>query len=206
MCKCIEGFYNHPLWVLRDDCIQTSLFLCVGGTKGRVKRKRTRNKRWGNPKLMLWNSVWSLLTSCGELRVGFRTFRKDVGAPVHCYHFTLSTAHFCFILFCFWEFSVQPDCLGTHSVDQADLKLTDLPTFASGVLDLMVCATTAWVLPFSDSTCLLILLGRTGNNQSFSGISGHSQKRLGKLLSAHSIIASKQSSASLQTLTVGLAV
>ena len=38
----------------------------------------------------------------------------------------------------------SPDCPGTHSVDQAGLKLRNPPASASGVLGLKVCATTAW--------------------------------------------------------------
>jgi hypothetical protein len=35
----------------------------------------------------------------------------------------------------------SPGCPGTHSVDQADLKLRNLPAFASQVLGLKACAT-----------------------------------------------------------------
>jgi hypothetical protein len=37
----------------------------------------------------------------------------------------------------------SPGCPGTHSVDQAGLKLRNLPAPASQVLGLKVCATTA---------------------------------------------------------------
>jgi hypothetical protein len=37
----------------------------------------------------------------------------------------------------------SPGCTGTHSVDQAGLKLRNLPASASQVLGLKVCATTA---------------------------------------------------------------
>jgi hypothetical protein len=37
----------------------------------------------------------------------------------------------------------SPDCPGTHSVDQADLELRNPPDFASQVLGLKACATTA---------------------------------------------------------------
>ncbi|EEQ62534.1 hypothetical protein CBFG_06246 [Clostridiales bacterium 1_7_47FAA] len=36
-------------------------------------------------------------------------------------------------------------CPGTHSVDQADLKLRNPPASASRVLGLKACATTAWL-------------------------------------------------------------
>ena len=39
----------------------------------------------------------------------------------------------------------SPSCPGTHSVDQAGLKLRNLPASASQVLGLKVCATTAWL-------------------------------------------------------------
>jgi hypothetical protein len=41
-------------------------------------------------------------------------------------------------------FSVSPGCPGTHSVDQAGLKLRNLPASASRVLGLKAWATTAW--------------------------------------------------------------
>ena len=37
----------------------------------------------------------------------------------------------------------SPDCPGTHSVDQAGLKLRNLPAPASQVLGLKACTTTA---------------------------------------------------------------
>jgi hypothetical protein len=37
----------------------------------------------------------------------------------------------------------SPGCPGIHSVDQADLKLRNLPASASQVLELKACATTA---------------------------------------------------------------
>jgi hypothetical protein len=37
----------------------------------------------------------------------------------------------------------SPGCPGTHSVDQADLELRNLPASASQVLGLKACATTA---------------------------------------------------------------
>ena len=42
----------------------------------------------------------------------------------------------------------SPGCPGTHSVDQAGLKLRNLPTSASQLLGLKVCTTTAWLLSF----------------------------------------------------------
>jgi hypothetical protein len=63
---------------------------------------------------------------------------------------------FLFFCFCFWVVFVlvflfcfvfqdrvslnSPGCPGTHSVDQAGLKLRNLPAFASQVLGLKVCA------------------------------------------------------------------
>jgi hypothetical protein len=38
----------------------------------------------------------------------------------------------------------SPGCPETHSVDQAGLKLRNLPASASQVLRLKVCTTTAW--------------------------------------------------------------
>jgi hypothetical protein len=49
----------------------------------------------------------------------------------------------------------SPGCPGTHSVDQAGLKLTNLPASASLVPGLKACATTpSFSLPFL-SVCLL---------------------------------------------------
>jgi hypothetical protein len=51
---------------------------------------------------------------------------------------------FCFfVLFLFFEtgFRCSPGCPGTHSVDQAGLKLRNLPASASQVLGLKACAT-----------------------------------------------------------------
>jgi hypothetical protein len=41
-----------------------------------------------------------------------------------------------------WASRCSPGCPGTHSVDQAGLKIRDLPASASQVLGLKVCATT----------------------------------------------------------------
>ena len=42
------------------------------------------------------------------------------------------------------RFLCNPDCPGTHSVDQAGLELRDPPASASQVLGLKVCVTAAW--------------------------------------------------------------
>jgi hypothetical protein len=46
-------------------------------------------------------------------------------------------------LFRDWVSLYSPGCPGTHSVDQAGLKLRNPPTSASQVLGLKVCTTTA---------------------------------------------------------------
>jgi len=46
------------------------------------------------------------------------------------------------------NFSVRPCCPGTHSVDQAGLKLRALPASASRVQRLMVCTTAQHLLLF----------------------------------------------------------
>jgi hypothetical protein len=43
-------------------------------------------------------------------------------------------------------FLYSPGCPGTHSVDQAGLKLRNPPASASQVLGLKACATTAWFM------------------------------------------------------------
>jgi hypothetical protein len=53
---------------------------------------------------------------------------------------------FSFLFFVFFRDRVSlcsPGCPGTHSVDQADLKLRNSPASASQVLGLKACATTA---------------------------------------------------------------
>jgi hypothetical protein len=61
---------------------------------------------------------------------------------------------FCFVLFCFvvcfFDFRdrislYSPGCPGTHSVDQAGLKLRNPPASASQVLGLKACPSTAWL-------------------------------------------------------------
>ena len=51
----------------------------------------------------------------------------------------------------------RPDCPGTHFVDQAGLKLRNLPVSASQVLGLKACATTAWLGLFSFYECFACL-------------------------------------------------
>jgi hypothetical protein len=43
----------------------------------------------------------------------------------------------------------SPGCPGTHSVNQAGLKLGNLPASALKVLGLKACATTAWLFNYS---------------------------------------------------------
>jgi hypothetical protein len=51
---------------------------------------------------------------------------------------------------CVWDrvSLCNPDFAGTHSVDQADLELGDLPVSACQMLELKVCITTAWHIIF----------------------------------------------------------
>jgi hypothetical protein len=63
----------------------------------------------------------------------------------HCTHAMCRQTLF-FLFVCFFQDRVSlcsPGCPGTHSVDQAGLELRNLPTSASQVLGLKVCATTA---------------------------------------------------------------
>jgi hypothetical protein len=61
-----------------------------------------------------------------------------------------------FVLFCFGgRVSLcSPGCPGTHSVDQAGLKLRNPPASASQVLGLKACATTAYLLLVKDKSNL----------------------------------------------------
>jgi hypothetical protein len=59
----------------------------------------------------------------------------------------MTKAIFLFFSFFFFFETVslcRPSCPGTHSVDQAGLKLRNLPASASQVLGLKACTTTAW--------------------------------------------------------------
>jgi hypothetical protein len=61
-------------------------------------------------------------------------------------------------LFLFFKGRVSlcsPGCPGTHSVDQAGLKLRNPPASASQVLGLKACATTAQLTPFHSETDFL---------------------------------------------------
>jgi hypothetical protein len=52
----------------------------------------------------------------------------------------------------------SPGCPGTHSLDQADLKLRNPPASASQVLGLQACATTAPLLLVTNLDCLMLCL------------------------------------------------
>ena len=68
---------------------------------------------------------------------------------IHCLSYTLESFFFCCCCFvCFRDrvFLYSPGCPGIHFVDQAVLKLRNLPASASGVLG--VCATTPGLNPF----------------------------------------------------------
>jgi hypothetical protein len=79
-----------------------------------------------------------------------------------CYYFLF---FFSFLVFQARVFLCSPDCPGTHSVDQAGLKLRNLPALASRVLGLKVCATTAQLL-FSFLPSPLYLIKILQKNQS----------------------------------------
>jgi hypothetical protein len=68
-------------------------------------------------------------------------------------HVFSSKYYFLYFIFYFVFFRdrvslCSPGCPGTHSVDQAGLKLRNLPASASQVLGLKVCATTARLISF----------------------------------------------------------
>jgi hypothetical protein len=67
------------------------------------------------------------------------------------------------VLFFFFSqdtvFLCSPGCPRIHSIDQAGLKLRDLPASASQVLGLNACATTAWLeRPFKKLFSLLFCI------------------------------------------------
>jgi hypothetical protein len=97
---------------------------------------------------------------------------------------------FCFLFFVFWDRDslCSPGCPGTHSVDQADLELRNLPASASGALGLKACATTpgffvfgfvfGFFVVFVLTFCNLLFYGAQKCTQQFEchlvGILGHS--------------------------------
>jgi hypothetical protein len=85
------------------------------------------NKKKPNPQLLL---------SCNRLNCPIINFMYSI------FEYLL----FCFVLFCFFRDRVSlysPGCPGTHFVDQAGLKLRNLPASASQVLGLKACTITA---------------------------------------------------------------
>jgi hypothetical protein len=60
--------------------------------------------------------------------------------------FSWPLLYFMFLFVCFWgRVSLySPGCPRTHSVDQADLELRNLPASPYQVLGLKACTTTAW--------------------------------------------------------------
>ena len=79
------------------------------------------------------------------------TYTKQLGIYVmfHCFvlfcFVLFCFVLFCFVLFVFWDrvSLCSSGCPGTHSEDQAGLKLRNPPASAPQVLGLKVCATTA---------------------------------------------------------------
>jgi hypothetical protein len=83
-------------------------------------------------------------------RVGWKSISGSFSFLFSFFFFFLFLL-FCFVLFClffvfcFFQDTVSlcsPGCPGTHSVDQAGLKLRDPLASASPVLGLKACATT----------------------------------------------------------------
>jgi hypothetical protein len=62
-----------------------------------------------------------------------------------CLFVCLFVCGFVFVFFQDRVFLCSLGCPGTHSVDQAGLKLRNLPVSASQVMGLKVCTTTAWL-------------------------------------------------------------
>jgi hypothetical protein len=65
------------------------------------------------------------------------------GLPPHLLFLFFFSLLFFFLFFQDRVSLCTPGCPGTHSVDQADLELRNLPASASQVLGLKACATTA---------------------------------------------------------------
>ena len=86
-------------------------------------------------------SFLPLCVSCPVIEPGFQSWLQ-APLPVKLFFF--------FFFFLFWDrvSLCSPDCPGTHSVDQAGLKLRNLPASASQVLGLKVCATMPSCYPY----------------------------------------------------------
>jgi hypothetical protein len=87
-----------------------------------------------------WGGSWELSPDRLSVRAPRTVNHGVTPAPI----FILFTYLFLF----FWDrvSLYSPGCPGTHSVDQAGLELRNSPAFASQVLGLKACATTAWPL------------------------------------------------------------
>jgi hypothetical protein len=70
-----------------------------------------------------------------------------ISSPVTSFFFFFSFLFSC-LVFRGKVFLNGPGCPGTHSVDQADLELRNLPASASQLLGLKACGTTAWPTAF----------------------------------------------------------
>jgi hypothetical protein len=87
--------------------------------------------------------------------------------PIRSFFFFVFGFGFCFLVFLVFQDRVffffmcvcvcSPGCPGTHSVDQACLKLRNPPASASQVLGLKVCTTTARLLYFFQGVIYVLL-------------------------------------------------
>jgi hypothetical protein len=86
--------------------------------------------------------VASLVASIFPFWAILLILQGGVGVVLFC--FCLFGFGFWFLVFRDRVSLCSPGCPGTHSVDQAGLKLRNSPASSSQVLGLKVCATTAW--------------------------------------------------------------
>jgi hypothetical protein len=92
--------------------------------------------------LLYYISVYSFILC----QLNFVTFKLLITSiSMHLHYF-----HFIFLIWFFWDrvSLCSFGCPGTHSVDQAGLKLRNPPASASRVLGLKACATTSGLLSF----------------------------------------------------------
>jgi hypothetical protein len=90
--------------------------------------------------------------TCGE---NFGCLKNPVMICIYAFFLIL----FCFVCCCFVfrdRFSLyNPGCPGTHFVDQAGLKLRNLPASASRVLGLKACATMTGLCFYFNPSCMI---------------------------------------------------
>jgi hypothetical protein len=117
------GIIDH-IW--RKICINYGKFTYLSCSVKRIRLLSFLGSKWAS---VLRISMWRLASEAAWRREKLRDLEEEL-----------------FFFFLLWDrvSLYSPGCPGTHSVDQASLKLRNPPASASQVLGLKACATTAW--------------------------------------------------------------